>query len=268
MGSMIMSSSPSGTDGPALDANGTSRPPRFTGRRIVTPRALPGGRALLGGLLIGVAMVAAVTLSRSVATPDTLPVVVAATAIRPGESLGPHNLLVRQLALPDDLVAGTYADPSALHGTVARSYVDAHEVVQRGSVIEASAAQRAAAPAREVSLRIDADRAVEGRLDAGDRVDVLATYGNGLDALTFVVLADAPVLSVARSEGGVTSSRSIVLTLALAHRADTVALAHAVDNADVTVVRTTTSGGSGHAILAPFRPTVEADPEEPAGGPR
>jgi Flp pilus assembly protein CpaB len=237
---------------PALD-NGHGQ------RRVGRARRLPGGRALLGGFLVMLATVGAVALSRAAGAPATVPTVVASSPIAPFDPLGPHNLTVVDLALPDDLTAFTYADPASLSGTVSRSYLDVGEMLQRGAVVESTAAQRAAAPSREISLRIDLDRAVEGRLQAGDRVDVLATYGNGVDALTFVVLSDAPVLSAARVEGGVGSARSIVLTLALTDRRDTIALAHAVDNADLTVVRTTTAAGDS-TMVPPFRPNVGDSP--------
>lgn len=213
---------------------------------------------MLGALLIAVAMVAAVGLSRASGTPATEPVLVASVPISPFDSLGPHNLRVADLALPDELLDATYSDPAAMAGTVSRSHIQPGEIVHPGDVVEATAAQRAAAPAREVSLRIDHDRAVDGRLETGDRVDVLATYGNGVDALTFVVLADVPVLSVANLDSRIGSSGTVVLTLALEQRRDTVALAHAVDNADLTVVRTTTASASdADVLLSPFRPTVE-----------
>lgn len=235
-------------------------------RRLVRARSLPGGRALLGGVLVGVALVGATAIARSSNAPATEPVVVASADIAPGDLLGPHNLSVRHLALPDEVLAATYAAPDALSGTVARSHLAEGEVLQAGSVVESTAAQRAAAPALEVSLRIDADRAVEGRLEAGDRVDVLATYGNGLDAVTFVVLADAPVLSVSRVEGGVASARALVLTLALDERAEAIALAHAVDNADVTVVRTTTADLDASSVAGPYRPPVDEEPDEGVEG--
>jgi Flp pilus assembly protein CpaB len=236
-------------------------------RRIGRPRGLPGGRALLGGLLIAVAMVGAVALARASGAPETVPVVVARTALSPWDPLGPQNLAIRHLALPDELIDTTYADPAVLAGTVSRSHLAPGEVLQRGGVVEATAAQRAAAPAREISLRIDLDRAVDGRLEAGDRFDVLATYGNGVEALTFVVLSDVPVLSVARTEGGVASARSLVLTLALEDRLQTLTLAHAVDNADVTVVRTTTSPSDRHLPDGtPFRPDPATGETAPAIG--
>ncbi|MFP4512119.1 MAG: SAF domain-containing protein [Acidimicrobiales bacterium] len=226
---------------------------------------MPSGRAMVGGLLVAVAMVGAVALSRSAGAPPTVPTVVASAAISPSEALGPHNLTVAELALPDELIDSTYPDPDALAGTVSRSHIGVGEVLQRGGVVESTATQRDAAPAREVSLRVDGDRAVDGRLEAGDRVDVLASYGNGIDALTYVVLADAPVLSAARTDGGVSSGQTLVLTLALSRRDDTISLAHAVDNADITVVRTTTAPPDDASTRHPFRPEAEPVPGADTG---
>lgn len=209
---------------------------------------------MLGGVLVALAMIGAVVVSRSSGAPAAVPTVVASTAIAPGESLGPHNLTVTPLALPDEVVDRTYADTDPLAGTVARSHLSEGDILQRGAVVESSASQRAAAPSHEVSLRIDLDRAVDGRLEPGDRIDVLATYGSGLDASTFVVLSDTHVLSATRAEGGVATGRTLTLTLALDTRADALALTHAVDNADITVVRTTTAVGERGDPAPPFRP--------------
>lgn len=208
---------------------------------------------------MAVAMVAAVGLSRASGAPATEPVLVALVPIAPYDTLGPHNLQVADLSLPDEILTFTYSNASDLAGTVSRSHVAPGEILHRGDVVESTAAQRAAAPAREVSLRIDHDRAVDGRLETGDRVDVLATYGNGVDALTLVVLADVPVLSVASVDSRIGSSGSVVLTLALEHRSDTVSLAHAVDNADLTVVRTTTANSVDSAPALPFRPITDVE---------
>lgn len=206
-------------------------------------------------MLVAASMVGAVVLSRAATAPAAVPTVVAAVDLAPGEALGPHNLEVVHLAVPDQVLAATYSDPGALSGTVSRSHVAAGEILQRGGVVESSPAQRNVAPAREVSLRVEVERAADGRLESGDRVDVLATYGNGIDATTFVVLADASVLAADRADGGVASGRSVVLTLALADRADTIALAHAIDNADITIVRTTTAGHAEAEVPdRPFRP--------------
>ncbi len=222
---------------------------------------------MVGGLLVAGAMVGAVALSRTVGAPETVSVVVASGSISPFDPLGTENLRVMQLAMPDQVLASTYSDPADLAGTVSRSHLQAGEVLHKGDVVESTRSQREAAPAREISLRIDADRAVDGRLETGDRVDVLATYGNGVDALTFVVLTDAPVLSVATIDSRIGSSGALVLTLALDDRSETVALAHAADNADLTVVRTTTAvppeaTSPSTAQSSPFRPEAsDADVE-------
>lgn len=239
------------------NGSGDSSPGRSTRRSIPLRRGMPSGRAMVGALLIAIAMVAAVGLSRASGAPATQPVLVASGAIAPFDTLGPHNLSVADLALPDEILDFTYSDPADLVGTVSRSHIAPGEILHPGDVVESTGAQRAAAPAREVSLRIDHDRAVDGRLDTGDRIDVLATYGNGVDALTFVVLADVPVLSVATADSRIGSSGTVVLTLALDRRRDTVALAHAVDNADLTVVRTTTATSDDSDVSTPpFRPAT------------
>lgn len=244
-------------------SHGTSAQPAAPRRRVGPHRALPTGRAVVGGLLVAGAMVGAVALSRTVGAPETVPVVVASAAISPFDPLGTENLEVMHLAMPDQVLESTYSDPADLAGTVSRSHLRPGEVLNQGDVVESTRSQREAAPAREISLRIDADRAVDGRLETGDRVDVLATYGNGVDALTFVVLADAPVLSVASVDSRIGSSGALVLTLALDHRSETVALAHAADNADLTVVRTTTAVPQAETgstdELGPFRPVASDD---------
>jgi hypothetical protein len=193
MASMSTSSSPDNTDGRTLDPNGTAHAPRFTGRRIGTPRALPGGRALLGGLLIGVAMVAAVALSRSVAAPDTVPVVVAATAIRPGESTRPPQPPRPRARTPRRPRRGA-PTPTQPHCT-ARSPAPTSSPTRCSSGAASSKRPPRSAPLHR-PVRSPADRRRPGGRGTPrsrrPRRRVLATYGNGLDALTFVVLADAP----------------------------------------------------------------------------
>jgi hypothetical protein len=88
---------------------------------------------------------------------------------------------------------------------------------------------------------VDADRAVDGRLQVGERVDVLATFGTGADATTEVVVRGAQVLAGSREEGGI-GARRITLTLALDDDDDVVALTHAVRAGEVTIARTTGRG--------------------------
>ena len=210
------------------------------GRVLTARRRLPGGRAIVGGLLVALAAVGAIVLSAS-SGPPTVDVVVAAVEISPGTPLSADVLRVESLALPDELLDGTFDDPQELGGTVSKSSLSPGELLQHGDVVEATAAQRAAAPTREVSLHLDANRVGGGQLESGDRVDVVATYGTGDDAYTVVVLRDAPVVAARSNDDAIGSSRGVTLTLGLDTRADTVALAHAVDVAQLSIVRTTTA---------------------------
>lgn len=213
---------------------------------------LPSGRALVGGLLVALATIGAIVLSGS-SEDAAISVVVAAKTIEAGTPLNAEVLEVVHMVLPEELVHNTFGQVDSLKGTVARSHLEPGDILQRGGTIAATAAQRLAAPTREVSLRLDADRVVDGNLENGDRIDVLATYGTGSGAYTVVVLTDAAVLAVRNLDSSLGASRSVVLTLALESRADTVALAHASDVANVTVVRTTTAERDVE-VLEPFRP--------------
>ncbi|QGG95648.1 RcpC/CpaB family pilus assembly protein [Actinomarinicola tropica] len=204
-------------------------------------RPLPSSRAVVGGLLVASAALGSVVIATSGSGPATVPVLVADGTVEPGTALGPSSLRVVEMALPAELLDSTFDDPDELRGTVSRSRLADGELLQDGDVVASTPEQRAAAPAREVSLRLDAHRVVAGRVEPGDTVDVLATYGNGADATTTLVLGDAHVIAVESSDDRIAGSRTVILTLALDERADTVALAHALDVASINVVRTTTA---------------------------
>lgn len=222
----------------ATQAEVRSVPPH---RVLTRPRRLPGGRAVVGGLLVAVAALAAIVLATSGSGPRNVEVVVASRPIAPGDALGGDVLRVESMPVPDALVGHTYASPTGLEGTVSRSSLEPGELLQAGDVVEATAAQRAAAPAREITVQLEADRVGGGALEAGDRVDLIATYGSGADAFSTVVLVDAAVLDARTTADAIGSSRRVVVTLALRSRAETVAVAHAADVAQVRLVRTTTA---------------------------
>jgi Flp pilus assembly protein CpaB len=240
---------------PSLDSATPAAGAPTRERRVLRRSSrLPAGRAVVGGLLVALSIVGALMLSGAGSEPAGIDVVVASAAVRPGDALGPSVLRVERLSLPDALVGGTFADPAELEGTVARSNLEDGELLQAGDVLQGTAAQRAVAPAREFSLALDASRVGGGRLESGDVVDVLATYGTGADAFTIVVLRDARVVDARSIDDSIGSSRGLTVTLALDDRADTVALAHAVDVGQLTVVRTTTAEADD-AEQDPYRPS-------------
>jgi Flp pilus assembly protein CpaB len=165
---------------------------------------------------------------------DRRPFVVVAGDVRPGEVLDAGDLEVRRLDLPASVAGGAYADAASLIGSVAVAPMAAGELVQRSAVVDRMP------DLAELSFSLDADRAVDGRLQVGERVDVLATFGTGAEAATDVVVRDALVLAASRDDGGVGPAR-MVLTLGVADD-EVVALTHAVRAGEVTVVRTAGRG--------------------------
>ena len=209
-------------------------------RRIDRRIPLPGGRAVVGGLLIALAAIGVFAAWTAATEEATRPFVVVAQAVRPGVVLGPSDLEVRGFDLPADVADRAYADPEDLVGAVALAPLGEGELVQRSAVREAGGSG-VGRPASEMSFAVDADRAVDGGLQVGERVDVLATFGTGEDATTEIVVRGAQVLAATRNDGGI-GSRTLVLTLALDDSDDVLALTHAVRAGEVTVVRTTGTG--------------------------
>ena len=74
---------------------------------------------------------------------------------------------------------------------------------------------------------------------------MIATFGNGGASTTEVVVADALVSRSFDVQGRLGSTGELELSLVLATRDDVLALAQAIDTAEVTVVRTTRSGTGG-----------------------
>lgn len=237
---------------------GTSRAGSARRRWSRTPSG-PTGRAVLGGLLVATAAVGVAAVLATDGGDERVPVVVARVELTAGTPLGPDVLEVAHLELPEALRARTFTDPSALSGTVSRGAVAPGELLQRGAVVAATAEQRVAGPARELAFTVPTDRAVGGRIETGDRIDVLATYGNGGDAWTTTVLADVSVLWTERDDGGIGSGGSLTVAVAVPDAEAGRALAHAVDVGAVTLVRTTTADVDG-AAEGTFRPVAPTGP--------
>ena len=206
-------------------------PPGRTLRRV---RRLPDGRAVLGALLVA-ASVVGIYAAHNGSRGTSGAYVVAARAIRPGDPFAPGDLTRTRVDLPPALRGRTFTDPSVLTGATALGPIEAGELIQAGQVIR----KRGGAGSAEMSFPIEASRIGSG-LRAGDRVDVVATYGTGIDAYSLVIGRHLQILSLTRARGTLGGeSSAIVLTVALPGRADAVAIAHATRAAELSVVRTT-----------------------------
>ena len=217
-------------------------------------RPLPGGRAALGALLVAVAAVGTFAAASGAGEDPRRPYLVARTDLAVGHRIQRADLAVGRMDLPSYLARGhafTEADAARLVGAVVVGPVARGELVQRASV---RVGGPAAAAGRVVSFPIDPARAVGGALQAGEFVDVLATYGGSgtADGYTAVVVRAARVVS-ARERGGFAGGDSLVLTLDVPSAEAAMAVAHAADAGHVTVVRAGPRAADERAV-PPYRP--------------
>lgn len=223
----------------------TERRPAPAPRRLERPRGLPSGRAVAGGLLATVAALGTFVAARGVGDGPPQTAVTAARAIDVGERLGPGDLATAPLDLPPEVAAHTFTEPAELEGAVVLAPLRAGALVQASQVATAAPDDPTPdAPSHELSLRLPRERAVDGMLDRGERVDVLATYGTGDDAGTVVVVRDAVVTRIgAEADATLGSDGGITLTLLLPDDEAVLRTTHAKDVAALTLVRSTRDGG-------------------------
>jgi Flp pilus assembly protein CpaB len=256
---MVMTRSSNGTDTGVAGA----RPRRTIAR---APR-LPGGRAILGGLLVAAAALGTFVAARSSGTPDRF-YAVAARAIPPGETLTSEHVRLEPIDLPSGVAASAFVDATQLDGRVALGPIRKGELVQAGQVSDRGAAD----PAAELSFSLERDRAVDGRLRSGDLVDVFVTY----DDRTAAVAEAMRLVDVReRDEGSLGRGTELTVTLAITDPDDRAALIHAARAGDVTLVRSThlaaagatssaSADGAGAPSVDPMGPPD--DPVAPAAG--
>jgi len=205
-------------------------------------RGLPGGRAVLGGVLMAAAAVGVYLAYDQASARATEAVVVAAHAIRVGEVLDPEDLRTIEAELSGRAADATFATVEELAGRVALGPIAEGELVQAGSVTD----QRTAAALHEVAISLPRAQIAIGRLKVGERVDVFVTY----DERTTSVVRGAQVVEIAADDGGsLTSSREVTLVVAVPSGDDVAALVHALRTGDVTVVRSTFADATANEPL-------------------
>jgi Flp pilus assembly protein CpaB len=223
-------------DQPTLDA----ARPALPDRRVTPRTSLPSARAVVGGLLVAVAALGTFVAYRAATGAPSTSFVVAASDIDPGTRVGPGVLRLETMRLPDSVGRGAFTDVASLEGAVALAPLREGELVQASAVVPAGAGTE---PSREFSFAVERTRALDGQLNRGERVDVLATYGSGDTARTHVVVRAALVTDVDNESGQtIGSATTVTVTLALTSPDDVLEAAHASQVAEVTLVRATKAG--------------------------
>jgi Flp pilus assembly protein CpaB len=235
-------------------ASETERDTSTNGARPIRKRtALPGGRAVVGGFLVTVALAGTFAAYTNATSTPQQRYVVARHALPVGSRLTRADLTLVPMRLPSS-VGFTSVEP--MLGATVVGPVGRGELVQASSLLDTGSRPGE----RQLSIPIESARAVGGELLPGDRVDVAATFGTGADAYTVFVVRGAQVLARNDADGSLGGRRDEVILLALPSATDALAVAHAIAVGQLTVVRAT---GAQPAGADPYR--APAAPSEQQG---
>jgi Flp pilus assembly protein CpaB len=225
------------------------------GRTVRRRKGLPGGRAVVGGLLSAVAAVGVFAAFTAATAPPVTRYVVAAAELGPGEVIAASDLALVALDLPPDIRARSFDDIAVLTGAVTTGPLRPGELVQSSGVVD-----RGGAPDdRMVSFAADASRALGGRIQAGEFVDVLATYGTGDNAYTELVVGHVAVVRTSTQDtSSIGTTSTVTFTVPVPDVRAELALAHASAVGSLSVVRSGGPVGDGPRTFRPSGP-------EPAG---
>ena len=221
----------SGADGPERET-GAGRTARRTRHHL-------SRRSVLGGFLVALAGVLTWTTIHSAGRPPRRDIVVATRTIAPGERIDATSVSVRTVSIDADLAAHDFSSTTQLIDGVALAPIAEGEAVARSAVLADPAGEQL----RQFSFPVDRERALNGDLRAGERVDVMATFGSSSESTTIVIARDALVLRVTEQRSGsLAASGKLIVTLGLVSADQMLDAVHASRVADLTVVRSTLAG--------------------------
>lgn len=190
-------------------------------------------RTVLGLLLFTVAFLAGLRVLRT--ADSTVAVWSAARDLAAHTTLGVGDVESVRVGLSGDVLSryATGADPT---GTVVTRPVRSGELIPAAAIAEVSSPSAG----RSMTIPITPEHANGGRLQPGDRIDVVATFHVGEErARSVMLLAAAEVLDVVTAGGLVVNEQSAVgVTLAVSPD-DAIRVAYAVRNAVIDVAKVT-----------------------------
>jgi len=225
--------------------------PASEARSVRRQTSLPGGRAVIGGFLVALSALGIFSAYSRAAAGPTTSFVVARRDVALGSRLTTDDLALVVMDLPDALANGSaFRSEATLVGATTIGPVRKGDLVQASDVVR----KRSGPQELEVSFALESPRAVAGSLRPGELVDVLVTFGAGGDAYTVTVVRHARVLDARPSGGPLAGGDTEIVRLALTSNADALAVTHAVNVGDVTLVRATgtdITGVPGQTYRAP-----------------
>lgn len=258
-----------GTMNPTQRDEGASE--RSDGRRRIRPsRGLPGSRAVVGALLVTAAAVGVFAAYLDATAAPDQSYVVARGDVEIGTPL--LELTEAFEVVPMDLppeMAGAAVEPADLSSDEALAGRIMLAPLRDGDLLlETHVGDGSSDDGSQISFAVPNSRAVGGTISPGDRIDVLVTYGTGGESSTRFAVRDARVDRTAGSEAGL-GEEETAITVTLEEPEQLQALAHAVNNGEIFVVRTTGDPDEASDAEVPgyVPPGIDEAPEDPAQEP-
>lgn len=233
-------------------------------RRLRPRRGLPGGRAVVGGLLVAVAAVGIFAAVSGAGRGPSTEYYVAARDISPGSVLTERDIEPLAIDVPERMEGRVFTQPDAIIGAVVVGPLSEGELIQAGGLASGTDAE-----VPTFSVALEEANANAGELTRGDYVHVLATYGSDTAATTVALSTEARVVSLSDEEDSIAASGQVVVRLQVTSAEERAAIVNASVAGTLSLVRV--SGAGEVEAAPPFRPNVDADTAasatttEPAG---
>lgn len=199
---------------PVAPAPGVPNGTRPAARTIARRRPLPGGRAVVGGLLVAASAVGVFAAHGAADVGPRHAYVVLARDVAAGELLRARDLDLVPIDLPAAQRANSFSDPGVLVGTVVVSGMKRGQLVQSSDVTTVVGAGDRA----QISVAVDGGAAMNGDrrfLRSGERVSIIVTFDRGGEVRTETVAADAIVVDVLVPDRGLGAAGALTVVLAV-----------------------------------------------------
>jgi Flp pilus assembly protein CpaB len=208
----------------------------MTGHVLSVPSLLarPGLtlRAAVGGLLVTVALLGVSQAYAHADRPPGTSYVVATRALAPGTALDETVLGLVPADLPPPMAARAFTTTAVLDGAFTLAPLAPGEPLLLSQILPAGTSPPAGA---DLSFAITTDRALGGSVRPGERVDLVATFPG--DGTRRVAEGAIVTETLTETDGLLTETGRLLLTVRLRAQAEVLGLVEAVDEGQLTLVR-------------------------------
>jgi Flp pilus assembly protein CpaB len=213
-------------------------------RSIRRRRPLPGGRAVVGALLVTVSAIGIFVAYSDAASGPSVDYVVAASDVPVGTVIDDLGDAGRWFTTAPAEILGPARDRVVARTELERlvGQVVAHPLAPGDPLLWSVLVPAADVPtAHLLALALAPRDALGGALVVGSHVDVLVTYGSGRDAWTEFVARSVPVVSLDAEAGGGLGSPELLVTVSLDTAEAVQRVGHATRAGEVFLSRSTSN---------------------------